>query len=180
MGSSSNNSPLFVYLFIPVCESHIFIILCSECMKLLFSVFLAEEAFEIPTVHNVPWLFCVPLCVKGRMRAHKQLCRMSHVFCIIYQSKRHFIAHIFLSLNCSERPQSFVHVYSLKKHIIALILLTSLLYNLRYFVPGLLAGGGALWACSRLPLSSRGWVPCNVAETARECSVSMFASLWPV
>ena len=164
MGSSSNNSPLFVYLFIP----------------LLFSVFLAEEAFEIPTVHNVPRLFCVPLCVKGRMRAHKQLCRMSHVFCIIYQSKRHFIAHIFLPLNCSERPQSFVHVYSLKKHIIALILLTSLLSNLRYFVPGLLAGGGALWACSRLPLSSRGWVPCNVAETARECSVSMFASLWPV
>ena len=129
---------------------------------------------------TVPRLFCVPLCVKGCMRAHKQLCRMSHVFCIIYQSKRHFIAHIFLSLNCSECPQSFVHVYSLKKHIIALILLTSLLYNLRYFVPGLLAGGGALWACSRLPLSSRGWVPCNVAETARECSVSMFASLWPV
>ena len=61
-----------------MCESLIFIILCSECMKLFFSVFLTEEAFEIPTVHNVPRLFCVPLFVKGHMRAHKllQYCRL--------------------------------------------------------------------------------------------------------
>ena len=115
-----------------------------------------------------------------KLSSHKQLFRMSHVFCIVYQSKRLFMPHIFLPLNCPELPQSFVHVSSLKRHIIALTLFTALLYNLCYLVPGLLAGGGALWACcSRLPLSSRGWVPCNVAETARECSVTMFASRCP-